>query len=69
MWSEEAWDWTFCLWREKIIGLGREKYQTCLIFHTATTDPYRTPGTKQIFQTDPQKPLIGSLSRVVEHPH
>ena len=34
-----------------------------------TTDPYRTPGTKEIFQTDPQKPLIGSLSRVVEHPH
>ena len=27
------------------------------------------PGTKQIFQTDPQKPLIGSLSRVVEHRH
>ena len=25
----EAWDWTFCLWREKIIGWGREKYQTC----------------------------------------
>ena len=22
-----------------------------------------------MFQTDPQKPLIGSLSRVVEHPH
>ena len=34
-----------------------------------TTDPYRRSGTKQIFQTDPQKPLIGSLSRVVEHPH
>ena len=29
----------------------------------------RTPGTKQIFETDPQKSLIGSLSRVVEHPH
>ena len=27
------------------------------------------PGTKQIFATDPPKPLIGSLSRVVEHPH
>ena len=27
------------------------------------------PGTKKIFETDPQKPLIGSLSRVVEHPH
>ena len=27
------------------------------------------PWTKQIFETDPQKPLIGSLSRVVEHPH
>ena len=51
------------------MGWGREKYQTCLIFHTASTDPYRTPGTKQIFETDPQKPLIGSLSRVVEHPH
>ena len=34
-----------------------------------STDPYRTPGTKQIFETDPQKPLIRNLSRVVEHPH
>ena len=34
-----------------------------------STDPYRTPGTKKMFQTDPQKPLIGSLSHVVEHPH
>ena len=31
--------------------------------------PQPTLGTKQIFETDPQKPLIGSLSRVVEHPH
>ena len=54
------------------IGLDREKYQTCLIFLTApteTTDPYRTPGTKQIFETDYKKPLIGKLSHVVEHPH
>ena len=34
-----------------------------------TTDPYRTPGTKQIFETDSKKPLIGSLSHVVEHPY
>ena len=27
------------------------------------------PGTKQIFETDYKKPLIGKLSRVVEHPH
>ena len=33
------------------------------------TNPYRMPETKQIFETDSQKPLIGSLSRVVEHPH
>ena len=26
------------------------------------------PGIKPVFETDPQKPLIGSLSRVVEHP-
>ena len=45
------------------------RFESCLIFHTATTDPYRTLGTKHIFETDPQKPLIGSLSRVVEHPH
>ena len=25
-------------------------------------------GSKQIFATDPPKPLIGSLSHVVEHP-
>ena len=43
------------------------KYQTCLISHTAPTDHNRP--LQQIFQTDPQKPLIGSLSRVVEHPH
>ena len=30
---------------------------------------YRTPGTKQVFETDPQKPLIRSLSHVAEHPH
>ena len=66
---EEAWDWTFCLRREKRIGLDREKYQTCLISLTATTDPYRTPGTKQIFEPDSKKSLIGKLSRVMEHPH
>ena len=38
---EEAWDWTFCLRWEKRIGLGREKYQTCLIFLTATADHNR----------------------------
>ena len=27
------------------------------------------PGTKQIFESDYKKPLIGKLSRVVEHPH
>ena len=26
------------------------------------------PGTKQIFETDYKKPLIGKLSCVVEHP-
>ena len=66
---EEAWDWTFCLRREKRIGLDREKYQTCLISLMATTEPYRTPGTKQIFEPDSKKSLIGKLSRVVEHPH
>ena len=65
---EEACDWTFCLRQEKRIGLSCEKYQTCLISLMATTDPYRTPGTKQIFKPDSQKPLIGKLSRVVEHP-
>ena len=38
-------------------------------FGSAPTDPYMMPGTKESFQTDPQKPLIGSLSHVVEHPH
>ena len=34
-----------------------------------STDPYRTPETKQIFKTNPPKLLILSLSCVVEHPH
>ena len=25
-----------------------------------TTDPYRTPATKELFETDSQKPLIGN---------
>ena len=48
------------------------KYESVVVVRNikpTTTDPYRRSGTKQIFQTDPQKPLIGSLSRVVEQPH
>ena len=31
--------------------------------------PTLTGRLGQIFETDPQKPLIGSLSRVEKHPH
>ena len=53
--------------------VGGGKYESVVVVRNikqlTTTDPYRRSGTKQIFQTDPPKTLIGSVSRVVEHPH
>ena len=48
---------------------SREKYQTCLILIQTTTDPNRLKQTAQESESDPQKPLIGSLSLVVEQGH
>ena len=76
MWSEEAWgslglDILFMAGKNNRFGSGEisNMFDFSHRPNQTTTDPYRMPGTKQIFQTDPQKPLIGSFSRVVEHPH
>ena len=64
MWSEEAWG---SLGLEILFMAGKNnRFGSGEISNTrpqpTTTDPYRMPGIKQNFQTDPQKPLIGSLS-------
>ena len=46
-----------------------EKYQTCWIFIPTSTDQNRLKQTLNFVETDPQKALIGSLSRVVEQGH
>ena len=51
------------------MGYSRRKYQICLIFIQTTTDPNRLKQTVQNSETDPQKSLIRSLSRVVEQGH
>ena len=50
--------------------LGSGEISNMFDFSHGLNRPQPTkPGTKQIFETDHQKPLLGSLSRVVEHPH
>ena len=76
MWSEEAWgslglDILFMAGKNNRFGSG--EISNMFDFSHGPNRPQPTLtgclGLRKLFQTDPQKPLIGSLSHVVEHPH